>query len=111
MGKRHFFNYLLIENFLEKNLTYGGKHLFKELLELCLSTKKMKNIIEYNFLETKVGYNKNIIEKLLYELQSKKLAQIQTQGQDRVCVALKMKIHKKEDINPKDELIGKAIYD
>lgn len=107
MEKRVFFNYLLIENFLEKHLSFGGRRLFKELLNIYFNTKRLKNIIEYNFLEKKIGCDKNIIKTLLEELQKSKLADIQSSSEDKVCIAIRMDIKEKKDNH--NELIGYAI--
>lgn len=107
MEKRVFFNYLLIENFLEKHLSFGGRRLFKELLNVYFNTKKLKNIIEYNFLEKKIGCDKYIIKTLLDELQKCKLAEISPHTEDKICVAIKMNISDRETSN--NELIGHAI--
>lgn len=108
MEKRVFFNYLLIESFLEKHLSFAGRRLFKELLSIYFNTKRLKNIIEYSLLENKIGCDKNVIKALLEELQKSKLAEIQSHTEDKVSVIIKMDIQDKKS-NSDNELIGKAI--
>lgn len=108
MKNKILYHYLAVSKLIDKRLSIQGARLYRELLTLCLDRKRLTYIIDYDFLEKKIGCDNNITKKFLEEIEN--CALISTAPcSEKINVIISIKENIFDNDFSKDQLIGKAI--
>lgn len=67
-------NYIIVAHLLDSLLSIRAKHLYREILKSHLENPQKKLLLNYKYLEEKLGYRHNNIRRAFVELENQDLA-------------------------------------